>query len=139
MLSTAIKTSLVFFLVVIVIHLMIRKALNERTPPPAPPSAPSAQSVPPLIPLPTNVSKPIVAPTDVQCSVQPAKTPTSDDLFNFVFKCKAKESLESTPQLAKPAEMANAEKQVDIAQVDIAGICSYDDNSTALYGEFASS
>lgn len=165
MLSTAIKTSLVFFLVVIVIHLMIRKALNERCPPPPPtatqlpesvvtpaptPTSTPGQSTPastqPLIPAQQHVVGPVV-----QCTVQ--APPSTDDLFNFVFKCKTNLVQDEKKKQEKQQQPPSAESGVAIGPgptlaqqqqqplenpADVAGICSFEDECTSIYGSFAS-
>lgn len=120
--SIAIKTTLVFFLVVIVIHLMIKKVLTERFRPfpPQPPPQPHVTQ---------EKEGKVVDESFEKQPVNVSQPKKEDDLFDFVFKSKVQQQggSEEALQLLPPSGPTHPE-----------GICTFDE-SGGVYGEFKSS
>lgn len=140
MLSIIIKTVIIFLLVVLVIHLIIKKTINERE------------------------SSSIIHTNEVVCSTKETPIETfnedekekekiedivihsstnivnisggEDDLFNFVYKDKPVEKTKPMDVKIKPS---NKNKDIvndnSSSNTNIQGICSYDDEVSSYYQE----
>lgn len=140
MLSIIIKTVIIFLLVVIVLHLIIKKTINERDSSPIVIPNEHIES-----PKTNNNSNETYENKDaeqdggklekekeqesvvVHSTTNIVHASTEDDLFNFVYKDK---------QVEKSSEKQK-NKKVDIIDnnCNIQGICSYDDEYNSYYQE----
>jgi len=143
MLSIVLKTVIIFILVTLIIHLLIKKALSNQDniiPPPVLNHEEISDSV-------TSVqsSESSIEDMNVIQSSTSIKPPQSldDDLFNFVYK-KKNETPKEVEKSEKKVEVNKVEvNKVEVNKVEfnnkidcIEGICAFDDENTMLFGSY---
>lgn len=136
MLSVAIKTSIVFFLVVIIIHLMIRKAINERLPHPSPPCI---QRNEPQEDSDLSSKGAYIATEKVNPIMSQGQVPqTCDDLFDFVYKKKGNQTKVVECETihnhhSTPTQALHEGKKDANTKEEVKGICTFEDENFGMY------
>lgn len=135
MLSVIVKTVVIFLLVVIVTHLIIRKSLSTPYSPPPPTDHVDHMQDGIEEKKEPDIDVPVVHSST---NIQPPTTKSTniDDLFNYVYKDNAaKERNEVAKPIPTPDKKV-AENSNPKPSTSIEGLCAFEDEGTSLYGMY---